>query len=69
MNDTRTRFFCLCMSPAIDATVTLPRAPKGEGEIFKNVAEEGSTSPAGWRSGVRGSRAADFSARTTTGLS
>ena len=40
MNDTRTRFFCLCMSPAIDATVTLPRAPKGEGEIFKNVTEE-----------------------------
>ena len=40
MNDTRTRFFCLCMSPAIDATVTLPRAPKGEGEIFKDVAEE-----------------------------
>ena len=28
------------MSPAIDATVTLPRAPKGEGEIFKDVAEE-----------------------------
>ena len=40
MNDTHTRFFCLCMSPAIDATVTLPRAPKGEGEIFKDVAEE-----------------------------
>ena len=40
MNDMRTRFFCLCMSPAIDATVTLPRAPKGEGEIFKNVTEE-----------------------------
>ena len=34
------KFFCLCMSPAIDATVTLPRAPKGEGEIFKDVAEE-----------------------------
>ena len=33
-------FFCLCMSPAIDATVTLPRAPKGEGEIFKDVADE-----------------------------
>ena len=33
-------FFCLCMSPAIDATVTLPRAPKGDGEIFKDVAEE-----------------------------
>ena len=28
------------MSPAIDATVTLPRAPKGDGEIFKDVAEE-----------------------------
>ena len=40
MNDTHTRFFCLCMSPAIDATVTLPHAPKGEGEIFKDVAEE-----------------------------
>ena len=34
------KFFCLCMSPAIDATVRLPRAPKGEGEIFKDVAEE-----------------------------
>ena len=34
------RFFCLCMSPAIDATVTLPRAPKGDGEIFKDVTEE-----------------------------
>ena len=34
------KFFCLCMSPAIDATVTLPRAPKGDGEIFKDVAEE-----------------------------
>ena len=28
------------MSPAIDATVKLPSAPKGEGEIFKDVAEE-----------------------------
>ena len=28
------------MSPAIDATVMLPRAPKGDGEIFKDVAEE-----------------------------
>jgi len=28
------------MSPAIDATVRLPRAPKGDGEIFKDVAEE-----------------------------
>ena len=35
-----TQFLCLCMSPAIDATVTLPSAPKGEGEIFKDVAEE-----------------------------
>ena len=34
-----TRFFCLCMSPALDATVTLPSPPKGEGEIFKDVAE------------------------------
>ena len=34
------KFFCLCMSPAIDATVSLPRAPKGDGEIFKDVAEE-----------------------------
>ena len=37
---TGARFFCLCMSPAIDATVKLPRAPKGEGEIFKDVADE-----------------------------
>ena len=28
------------MSPAIDATVKLPRAPRGEGEIFKDVSEE-----------------------------
>jgi len=35
-----TRFVCICMSPAIDATVKLPRAPKGEGEIFKDVAED-----------------------------
>ena len=34
------KFFCLCVSPAIDATVTLPCAPKGRGEIFKDVAEE-----------------------------
>ena len=34
------RFVCVCMSPAIDATVKLPRAPKGEGEIFKDVAED-----------------------------
>ena len=34
------KFFCLCMSPAIDATVKLPHAPKGEGEIFKDVVEE-----------------------------
>ena len=34
-----TQFFCLCMSPALDATVRLPAAPKGEGEIFKDVSE------------------------------
>ena len=34
------KFFCICMSPAIDATVTLPRPPKGEGEIFKDVVDE-----------------------------
>ena len=34
------KFFCLCMSPALDATVRLPAAPKGEGEIFKDVAED-----------------------------
>ena len=34
------KFFCLCMSPAIDATVRLPSAPSGEGEIFKDVSEE-----------------------------
>jgi 1-phosphofructokinase len=34
------KFFCLCMSPAVDATVMLPKAPKGEGEIFKDVADE-----------------------------
>ena len=39
MKNTDTRFFCLCMSPAIDATVRLPRAPKGDGEIFKDVEE------------------------------
>lgn len=33
------KFFCICMSPAIDATVTLPSAPIGNGEIFKDVAE------------------------------
>ena len=38
MNDTRTRFFCLCMSPALDATVTLPAWP-ADGVIFKDVAE------------------------------
>lgn len=36
----KTRFLCICMSPAIDATVKLPRAPKGEGEIFKDVSED-----------------------------
>ncbi len=33
-------FLCLCMSPAIDATARLPRAPEGRGEVFKDVAEE-----------------------------
>ena len=28
------------MSPALDATVKLPRAPKGDGEIFKDIEEE-----------------------------
>ena len=32
------RFFCLCMSPAIDASVTLPAWPT-DGVIFKDVAE------------------------------
>lgn len=32
-------FLCICMSPAVDATVTLPHAPVGKGEIFKDVAE------------------------------
>ena len=40
-NETRgPKFICICMSPAIDATVKLPRAPKGDGEIFKDVAED-----------------------------
>jgi len=34
------KYFCLCMSPAVDALVRLPSAPKGEGEIFKDVADE-----------------------------
>jgi 1-phosphofructokinase len=34
------KFFCLCVSPAIDATVALPSAPRGEGEIFKDVSDE-----------------------------
>ena len=34
------RFACICMSPALDATVRLPRAPKGDGEIFKDVEDE-----------------------------
>jgi len=33
-------YFCLCMSPAVDALVRLPSAPKGDGEIFKDVADE-----------------------------
>lgn len=40
MDAAKARFFCLCMSPAIDATVKLPRAPKGDGEIFKDVEED-----------------------------
>ena len=32
------RFFCLCMSPALDASVTLPAWP-ADGVIFKDVAE------------------------------
>ena len=31
-------FFCLCMSPALDASVTLPAWPS-DGVIFKDVAE------------------------------
>lgn len=38
MNETL--FACICMSPALDATVKLPSAPKGEGEIFKDVVED-----------------------------
>ena len=34
------KYFCLCVSPAIDATVRLPSAPRGEGEIFKDVSDE-----------------------------
>lgn len=33
-------FYCLCMSPALDALVRLPSAPRGEGEVFKNVVDE-----------------------------
>lgn len=40
MKNVNTRFLCICMSPAVDATVKLPCAPKGEGEIFKDVAED-----------------------------
>jgi 1-phosphofructokinase family hexose kinase len=36
----RVKFFCLCVSHAIDATVTLPSAPVGKGEIFKDVRDE-----------------------------
>ena len=38
--ETKARFFCLCASPAIDATVSLPCAPRGNGEIFKDVSDE-----------------------------
>ena len=31
-------YFCLCMSPALDASVTLPAWPS-DGVIFKDVAE------------------------------
>ena len=34
------KYFCLCVSPAIDATVSLPSAPRGEGEIFKDVSDD-----------------------------
>ena len=34
------KYYCLCMSPAVDALVRLSAAPKGEGEIFKNVVDE-----------------------------
>ena len=37
--ETKARFFCLCASPAIDATVSLPCAPRGNGEIFKDVSD------------------------------
>ena len=30
-------FFCLCMAPAVDATVRLACAPRGAGEIFKDA--------------------------------
>lgn len=33
------KFLCICLSPAIDALVKLPAAPRGEGEIFKDVAD------------------------------
>ena len=32
------KFFCLCMSPAVDASVTLPAWPS-DGAVFKDVAE------------------------------
>ena len=34
------KFYCLCLSPALDALVALPQPPRGEGEIFKNVVDE-----------------------------
>ena len=34
------KFYCLCMSPAVDALVRLPRRPVGAGEVFKDVADE-----------------------------
>ena len=34
------RFFCLCLSPALDATVRLPRRPACDGEILAVPADE-----------------------------
>ena len=33
------KYHCLCMSPAIDACVTLPAPPLGRDEIFKDIAD------------------------------
>lgn len=37
---TEKKFYCLCLSPALDALVSLPSAPRGDGEIFKNVVDK-----------------------------